>query len=197
MPEVDLHPIRASNPANFVSLLATVLLLSSACDAPVHPQGTAPFLTIDLAPIVDPNELDIIVADFSSAKGFKRANGEAGDDVYSEKTISLSPFDGVFFGPVFSATPGQTYSVTYEVHLPEAPVNFVIGPMFRNRAGKILSWGVIETAENGGKISRTNSMKAPLGSATVQFYFGGLWAPAEPFPTETITYVSGRLERSE
>ena len=162
------------------------------------PQAVIPEETAGLVEQAEiPATMPSIVANFSSVSGWARVDGLPLESGVDSGALAVDAMDGFVFGAPMAAKAGDMFSVSYEVTLPQVeavPFTYVVGPMFSDIDGNVLRWGLVETSEDGGLVSRTAQQAAPEGTATVRLYAGGLWSADATHAQMTISYSSLRLD---
>ena len=181
-----------------------VVLAFAACSenaTPVSGDDTGSSLPVVLEEVAEsvPAPLAAPVrANFSGLSGWFAVDGAPLESGVDGGSLVVPAIGGYNYGDRISVTPGAKFSVAYQVTLPPAeagaaPYQYVVGPLYRNAAGEVLSWGEVKSDAEGGQIDGVAEGIAPDFTATVQLYLGGLWSPNAPLPTASVVYSAAEL----
>jgi hypothetical protein len=149
-------------------------------------------------PQIAPLHVNQILGDFGDPSAWRNPGGKPPPPGLHESAYALGPRAGVQSAQSLEVHPGEKFIVEYTVRMVAAPKNgkpaaYVVGPMFRDAADKVLSWGSIEAPfgaiEHSGRIEKV----APPTATRVHLYIGGLWAAEEPQPDGVIAYTKATL----
>ena len=142
---------------------------------------------------------DRIVGDFKDSSAWCSPSGGALPPGLDKSEYALGPLAGVQSASSLAVRPSEKYIVEYSVRMVAAPKNgklphYIVGPMFLDADGKVLSWGSIEAPLNATEHSGRIEVEAPPGATRVHLYIGGLWAHQEPHPDGVIAYKRATLQ---
>jgi hypothetical protein len=171
---------------------------TAGCDQPQAPPAEVNMQEAAPAPAPEPAPAPTIVADFKSVDTWQSLGGGAAPEGLGDDGFVLGPMAGTMSRNILPATPGAKYVVDYSVSLVSPPKNgkpaaYVVGPLFLDDKGAVLSWGNVELPLTEEKRDGRVEMEAPAGAVTVQIYIGGMWAADEPTPDGSLKYTSAKL----
>ncbi len=183
-----------------LSILGVLALSFGACARKEEPYALEkPVEVQPVQPAVPAAKVDLI-ADFTKPDAWVTAEGAPLTEGLSAGALTAGPLSGVNFGARYPAQAGQIYESTFSLTMPlvtdpSNPVRYVVGPMFRDSNGAVLSWGEVRSETAGGDVRGIATNVAPEGTATVQLYIGGLWSDQAPLPTEPVKYTAASLKQ--
>ncbi len=142
---------------------------------------------------------DSIVGDFSSKASWLSPGGGSPPTGLAGGAYTIGPMRGVISAESLAVQPGEIFVIDYSVRLIKAPKNgkpavYVVGPMFMDIGGKVLSWGAIEPALTEQQRHSRVEVIPPAGAVRVWLYLGGLWAAEDPLPDGLLAYSRAALE---
>jgi hypothetical protein len=150
--------------------------------------------------IMNAQESSEIVGIFTSSSAWQGPGGAASPSGLAEDRYVIDAMNGAVSRRFLPATSGQKFSVEYTVKLERAPTNgkpplYVVGAMFLDSQGQILSWGSVEEPIIGPTRSRRIEATAPANAARVHLYIGGMWSADIPPPNGQVAYTTATLKR--
>jgi len=139
-----------------------------------------------------------IVGDFTDIGSWQQLGGGPSPDGLVEGAYLFEPLIGAISRKSFPAKEGDSYAVDYTVNLVSAPTNgkepaYVVGPMFLDAAGAVLSWGKVEVPlTEATRTGRVESV-APAGTVVVHLRISGMWSKEQPSPDGIFSYTAAKL----
>jgi hypothetical protein len=178
------------------SALALVLMSSACGEAAAPAEKPVEASAGDPVPAT-PAAIEI-VGDFTDVGNWQQLGGGPSPDSLVGGAYSFEPLIGAISRKSFPAKEGDRYAVDYTVNLVSTPTNgkeptYVVGPMFLDATGSVLSWGKVEAPLTEATRTRRVESVAPAGTVVVHLRISGMWSKEQPSPDGIVSYTAAKL----
>jgi hypothetical protein len=188
-----MHSIKR---VSLITVVAFALLTVGCGDstAPIEKPVAAP--APDALPTT-PAPIEI-VGDFTNIRSWQQLGGGPSPEGLVDGAYSFEPLIGAMSRKSYPAKEGDRFAVDYTVNLVSAPKNgkepaYVVGPMFLDAAGSVISWGKVEIPlTEATRTGRVESV-APAGTVVVHLRISGMWSKEQPSPDGIVSYTAAKL----